>query len=179
MRGSSPDITAAIEKLGNASKSVKNLEDLKKFLSTTQFDNPDERADSHRNRNQTSQKEMSADRNTVTQDQLFQLESKLDQKLERMEDKLDARLDRMETNIAEMSKGIVTLTAKVDQIPMQLENQKLQSKLDIEVMLKEQNKEIKSDARYRTTITIAGIGLIVALIQTAPLIIEAINKTSQ
>ncbi|WP_028302969.1 hypothetical protein [Oceanospirillum maris] len=112
----------------------------------------------------------------VTHDQLRDFGDKFEERFEKRFDKMDARMDRMDANIAEMSKGIVALTAKVDHIPMQLENQKLQTKLDIEGMLKEQNKEIKSDARYRTTITIAGIGLVVALIQAAPAIFSAMTS---
>lgn len=71
---------------------------------------------------------------------------------------------------------MASMSAKLDNIPMQLENSRLQNKADFHDMMKEQSKEMKNDARYRATITIVGIGLIVALIQAIPLIIDTIPK---
>lgn len=130
-----------------------------------------------RQNNQTGDTEMS--NSHVTHAELRNFEEKLEAKFEHRFDKLDARMDRMDANIAKMSDGIVALTAKVDHIPMQLENQKLQTKLDIEGMLKEQNKEMKGSARFWAGLTIAAIPVFFLLFEKFSPILSAASEVTK
>ena len=115
----------------------------------------------------------------VTHDQLRDFGDKIEERFEKRFDKMDARLDRTDANITEMSKDIVALTTKLDNIPKDFDLVRSNVKNDIHEMMKEQNKEMKNSARFWAGLTITAIPVFFLLFEKFSPILSAASEAAK